>query len=151
MTDLTFMTQYLDLVVVGICLCVGLVIKHMIPWLSNQIIPLVCALLGLAMALWMGWDNITPQLVLSGLFSGLAATGLHQVFAQFVGLDPVPDTDATSATVPDATGVVIDEVDVDGLNHDQLRAIALQMGLNPSNGASREELLQMIEAAVEPV
>lgn len=150
MTDLTFLTQYLDLVVVGICLCVGLVIKHLIPRLSNRIIPMVCALLGLAMAIWMGWDNITPQLVLSGLFSGLAATGLHQVFAQFMGLDPVPDMDNSSAMVSNAMDVVVDEVAAGDLDRNQLQAIAKQMGLQPPDEVSRDDLLQMIKTAAEP-
>ena len=79
-----FLAEYMIPVIVGICLCVGYVIKKWIKDMDNKYIPTVCALLGLFLAIWMNGWSITPAIVLSGLFSGLASTGLHQLFKQYI-------------------------------------------------------------------
>lgn len=79
-----FLAEYMIPVIVGICLCVGYVIKKWIKDMDNKYIPTVCALLGLFLAIWMNGWSITPVIVLSGLFSGLASTGLHQLFKQYI-------------------------------------------------------------------
>lgn len=80
-----FLTDYMIPVIIGICLGVGYIVKHWVKDVDNKIIPTLCALLGVALALWMHWGNITPEVVLMGLASGLASTGLHQAFTQFIG------------------------------------------------------------------
>ena len=79
-----FLAEYMIPVIGGICLCVGYVIKKWIKDMDNKYIPTVCALLGLFLAIWMNGWSITPVIVLSGLFSGLASTGLHQLFKQYI-------------------------------------------------------------------
>lgn len=79
-----FLNEYMVPVIVGICLVVGYIIKHWIKDADNKIIPTVCAIVGLVVAIWINLDNITPEVVLSGLASGLASTGLHQAFKQFL-------------------------------------------------------------------
>ncbi|MBR5880948.1 MAG: holin, partial [Clostridia bacterium] len=44
----------------------------------------VCAIVGLVVAIWINLDNITAEVILSGLASGLASTGLHQAFKQLL-------------------------------------------------------------------
>ena len=76
---------YLVAVVMLICLCVGYVIKHLI--LSdkiNRFIPLTMAVLGVALNVWLNSFALTPEILLGGLVSGLASTGLHQAFKQFI-------------------------------------------------------------------
>lgn len=80
-----FLNDYMIPVIVGICLMVGYIIKHWIKDVDNKIIPTVCAVLGVALSIWMGWGNITPETILCGLASGLASTGLHQAFTQLIG------------------------------------------------------------------
>lgn len=81
-TDVSWLTAYIDYVTVGICVVIGLLIKHCTP-LDNRYIPLIVAIVGLLIAVWTHWsDGITPIVILSGLFSGLASTGFHQVFKQ---------------------------------------------------------------------
>lgn len=82
--DLGFLTEYLILVVVGICLCVGYVIKKWVKDVDNKYIPTVCALMGVILAIWMNGWTISPAILLSGLLSGLASTGLHQLFKQYI-------------------------------------------------------------------
>lgn len=71
-------------VVVGICLCIGYIIKMWTP-ADNRIIPTVCGILGIFLAVWFNGWTVTPQIVLSGMFSGLASTGLHELFKQLIG------------------------------------------------------------------
>ena len=79
-----FLNDYMIPVIVGICLMVGYIVKHWIADVDNKIIPTLCAVLGVLVALWMNWGNITPEVILSGLASGLASTGLHQAFTQLI-------------------------------------------------------------------
>lgn len=81
--DISFLTDYCNVIIVGICLCVGYVIKQSMPSVDNKYIPLVMAILGVIIALWINM-SITPQIILSGLFSGLASTGLHQMFTKLI-------------------------------------------------------------------
>lgn len=83
-----FLNDYLVLVVIGICLCVGYVIKHFIPTDKvNKYIPLIMAVLGTVLNLWMNNWAITPEILLGGLASGLASTGMHQAFKQFIEIE----------------------------------------------------------------
>jgi hypothetical protein len=79
-----FLNDYMIPVIVGICLMVGYIVKHWIKDVDNKIIPTLCAVLGVLVAFWMNWGNITPEVILSGLASGLASTGLHQAFTQLI-------------------------------------------------------------------
>ena len=79
-----FLNDYMIPVVVGICLMAGYIVKHWVKDVDNKIIPTLCAAVGVVVAFWMNWGNITPEVVLSGLASGLASTGLHQAFKQLI-------------------------------------------------------------------
>ena len=81
--NLEFLTDYLVLVVVGICLCVGYIIKHFTS-ADNRFIPLIMGVLGVVLNVWLNNFAFTPEILLGGLFSGLASTGLHQVFSQLI-------------------------------------------------------------------
>lgn len=82
--DISFLNDYAVPVIIGLCLCVGYVVKHWIKDLDNKIIPTLCGVLGVVIAVWMNWGDITPEVVLQGLASGLASTGLHQAVRQWV-------------------------------------------------------------------
>ena len=80
-----FLNEYLVIIVVGICVCVGYVIKHLIPTDKvNKFIPLIMAVLGVVLNMWLNGFAISPEILLGGLASGLASTGLHQAFKQFI-------------------------------------------------------------------
>lgn len=84
MVDLSFLSEYLVLVIVGICLCVGYIVKKWIKDVDNKFIPTICAALGVFLAIWLNGWSVTPAIILSGLLSGLASTGLHQLFVQYL-------------------------------------------------------------------
>ena len=80
-----FINDYIVLIAMGICLCVGYVIKHVIPSDKvNRFIPLIMAVLGVGINVWLNAFAFTPEILLGGLASGLASTGMHQVFKQFI-------------------------------------------------------------------
>ncbi|MCC3668027.1 MULTISPECIES: phage holin family protein [Terrisporobacter] len=82
--DLNFLTNYLVVLVVGICVCVGYVVKTSFPSIDNKHIPLIMAILGVILNIWLNKWNINPEILLGGLFSGLSSTGLHQIFKNLI-------------------------------------------------------------------
>ena len=75
---------YLVPVIVALCLIVGYIIKHWIKDADNRIIPTVVTLVGVAAAVAMNWGTVTVEIIVSGAVSGLASTGLHQMFKQWI-------------------------------------------------------------------
>lgn len=80
--DLTFLSNYFVPVIIGICLCLGYGIKQ-VNFISNKWIPIILMLIGLLLNVWMQ-HGISPDIILSGMLSGLASTGLHQAFKQVI-------------------------------------------------------------------
>jgi hypothetical protein len=74
-------------VVAGICLCVGYIIKHSLDFIPNKLIPLIMGVLGLGINIVINLSGITAEVVLAGLFSGLASTGLHNAFKNLIDKD----------------------------------------------------------------
>ena len=88
MMDATFLSEFLKeyvvLVVLGICLCIGYIIKNIVTSSKvNKFIPLIMGVIGVAISIWIHMA-FTPELLLGGLFSGLASTGLHQIFKNLI-------------------------------------------------------------------
>ena len=84
--DLSVLMQYIDVLIVGICLCVGFVIKKWVKDVDNKFIPTIVGALGLFLKVVTNLSGgITLEIILSGLLSGLASTGLHQTFTQLIG------------------------------------------------------------------
>lgn len=83
--NIEFLQEFAVPVIVGVCLCIGYILKNIVPSDSiNKWIPAIMGLLGVALNVWINLD-FTPNILLGGLFSGLASTGLHQVFKQLIG------------------------------------------------------------------
>ena len=82
--ELSFVNDFAGPVIFGICLFVWYIIKKFVSDVDNKYIPAVCAILGLFIAVWIAGWKITPEIILQGLFSGLSATGLHQLFKQLI-------------------------------------------------------------------
>ena len=80
--DIGFLTEYAIPLIVGICLCVGYIIKNLIPSDSiNKFIPLIMGVLGVLLNFWVN-QQFTAEVLLGGLFSGLASTGVNQIYKQ---------------------------------------------------------------------
>ncbi|CAK7012516.1 MAG: hypothetical protein ENTB_04899 [Enterocloster aldenensis] len=81
--DLSFFGNYTVVVIVGICLITGYIAKKWVKDLDNKYIPTMVALLGVALNIWI-MGGVSPDIILTGAFSGLASTGLHQAFKQLI-------------------------------------------------------------------
>ena len=80
-----FLKEFSLPVVVGNCLCVGYVVKHLVPTEKiNRFIPLIVATLGCFVNIWLSGFQITPQILLGGMVSGLSSTGLYEAFRAFL-------------------------------------------------------------------
>lgn len=83
--DLGNLTEFLNVVIMGICLCVGYMIKNVVTNDTiNKYIPLIVGTLGLILAVISNINNISLEVVLMGLFSGLASTGLYETFKNLI-------------------------------------------------------------------
>lgn len=82
-----FLQDYSVPVIVGICLCAGFIIKHSLDFIPNKYIPLIMGMLGLGINIIINAHAITADVILAGLFSGLASTGLHNAFKNLIDKD----------------------------------------------------------------
>lgn len=73
------LSEYVVLVVAGICFGVGYVIKHSLDFIPNKYIPLIMAVLGTCLNIWLNQGLFTPEILLGGLASGLASTGAFEL------------------------------------------------------------------------
>ena len=79
-----FLNQFSIPVIVGICLCVGYILKNVVTTDKvNKFIPLIMGILGLGLNMWINL-GVSPEIILGGLVSGLASTGLYEAFRQFI-------------------------------------------------------------------
>ena len=53
--DISFISEYMVPVIVGVCLCVGYVVKSWVKDVDNKYFPTMCAVLGVILAVWMHW------------------------------------------------------------------------------------------------
>lgn len=99
MFDLSSISTYLVPGIVILCLCVGYIVKNLIPNDSvNRFIPLIAGVLGLAASVFTAVTAgaaITVDVCVAGLVSGLASTGLYEGFRNLIG--PKSDTKEVSA------------------------------------------------------
>lgn len=79
-----FLNEFMLPVVLGICLCVGYIVKKWISDVDNKYIPTIVAIIGVVLSIWISGWQVTPEVILSGMISGLGSTGMHQLFKQFV-------------------------------------------------------------------
>lgn len=80
--DLSFLNDFIVPVTLGICLIVGYIVKKWIPDVDNKFIPTIVAVLGVVISVWVNSFAFTPEIVLQGLASGLASTGLYELVNQ---------------------------------------------------------------------
>ena len=78
------LNDYIVVLVMAICLAVGYIIKHFLP-MDNKWIPLIMGCLGVLINVWVNTWVFTPEVLLGGLASGLAATGAFEMVRNLVG------------------------------------------------------------------
>ena len=80
-----FLSRYVVVIVLAICLCLGYIIKHSINFIPNKFIPLILAVIGTILNAWINDWTFTPEILLGGLASGLASTGAFEMIRNLAG------------------------------------------------------------------
>jgi hypothetical protein len=80
--DFTVLTNNFEMVVVVACLIVGYTIKTAMDFVPNKYIPTILACVGLALNMVV--NGISVENIVYGALMGLASTGMHQAFTQFI-------------------------------------------------------------------
>lgn len=78
--EIAVLLEYVNIIVLGICLCVGYVIKNSLDFIPNKYIPLIMLILGTVLNIIFNIHSITGEIILVGMISGLASTGLYEMF-----------------------------------------------------------------------
>ena len=86
--DLSFLTGYINLVVLGICLCVGYAFKTAFDKVPNKYIPLSMLTTGCIINILINVSTgINAEVILGGMISGLASTGLYEMLRNLIEKD----------------------------------------------------------------
>ena len=71
------LSNYVVAITMAICLAIGYLIKHSLNFIPHKYIPLILAIIGIGVNVWVN-QTFTPEILLGGLASGLAATGAFE-------------------------------------------------------------------------
>jgi hypothetical protein len=91
--DITFLTNYINPLILGICLALGFAIKTALPMIPNRYIPLSALILGTIAAIVMNYPGINAEVILGGMISGLASTGLYEMLRNLLNRDGKKDSE----------------------------------------------------------
>lgn len=80
--DFTVLAEHFELVVVVACLVLGYIIKTSFSKIPNELIPTILAVLGAVLNAMISGVNV--EAVVYGALMGLASTGMHQAFKQYI-------------------------------------------------------------------
>ncbi len=88
MMDITYLFDYINLLTMGICLCVGYALKTAYVDFKNKYIPLTALCLGTVINIVTNLGTgIDATVVLGGMISGLASTGLYEMMRNLLDKD----------------------------------------------------------------
>lgn len=82
--DLSFLSEFINLGILGICLCIGYVIKTSLDFIPNKYIPLIMLVLGTVLGIVTNFNDLSIDVVLTGMVSGLASTGMYEMFKNLI-------------------------------------------------------------------
>lgn len=77
------LSSYISYTIIGICLCIGYIIKHSLNFIPNKYIPLILGIIGVVCSL-LATKDLSLEIILTGLFSGLSSTGCYEAFCNLV-------------------------------------------------------------------
>lgn len=103
--DLSMVTDFISPIILIGCLGIGYALHSLNLKLLDSFLPIISASLGIVAAIWsFGILDLTT--VVTGMISGLAATGLYEAFKNMLNL---PQTYATVMAIPEIPYADIDE------------------------------------------
>lgn len=81
--DLTFLNDFIVVITLAFCSGVGYVIKTSLDFIPNKYIPLVMGVIGIIFNCFYA-GVINPDTIVAGLITGLASTGMYELFRNFI-------------------------------------------------------------------
>ena len=84
MTDISFLLNFVDPIILGICLAMGYALKNAFEKFPNKFIPLTAMCIGMVLAIVLNLHSITAEIILGGMISGLASTGLYEMLKNLI-------------------------------------------------------------------
>ena len=84
MNDISFLLEFIDPIILGICLAMGYALKYAFEKFPNKYIPLCALCVGTVLAVVLNFQNITAEIILGGMMSGLASTGLYELLKNLI-------------------------------------------------------------------
>lgn len=82
--DLSFLSEFINLGILGVCLCIGYVIKTSLDFIPNKYIPLIMLILGTVLGIITNLNDLSINVVLTGMVSGLSSTGMYEMFKNLI-------------------------------------------------------------------
>ena len=84
MSDVSFVLEFIDPIILGICLAVGYALKNAFDKFPNKYIPLVALCVGTVLAVLLNLGEVSAEIILGGMISGLASTGLYELLKNLI-------------------------------------------------------------------
>lgn len=89
--DFSILSDYFVVVVVVACLVVGYIIKSSLDFIPNKYIPTILAVFGAVLNAIV--SGLSVESIVYGAVMGLASTGMHQAFKQYIENNKVKEND----------------------------------------------------------
>ena len=90
--NIDFLLDFINPIILGICLMVGFVLKTAFDWFPNKYIPLMALTMGTLIAILINYQSgINAEVILGGMISGLASTGLYEMVRNLLDKDGKKD------------------------------------------------------------
>lgn len=115
--NLDFIMEMYIPVVMAACLVLGFILKKWVPG-DNKWIPTILVLAGAVLGC-VANAGITLEYIVAGAVTGLASTGLHQVFKQLLGIDTAESTDDKLIDEAAAEALIQADMDAAGKKHEE--------------------------------
>ena len=81
--DLTFLSEFIVVITLVFCLGIGYIIKTSLDFIPNKYIPLIMGVIGVAFNCFVS-GVVDANIIAAGLMSGLASTGMYELFRNFI-------------------------------------------------------------------
>lgn len=82
--DLTFLSEFIVIITLAFCLGIGYIIKtSLLDFIPNKYIPLIMGIVGIMFNCFAS-ASYNANVVVAGLITGLASTGMYELFKNFI-------------------------------------------------------------------
>ena len=86
--DISFLLEMINPIILGICLLMGYALKKAFDKFPNRYIPLAALSCGTLLSVLIHMQSgINAQVVLGGMISGLASTGMYEMLRNLLRFD----------------------------------------------------------------